>query len=108
MKLSASVMRREGKEPSSAVPTIFAKLLEITDARRRERYLISGRGGRYLEQRPASWLAKFGAKLERHQPRVGRDSGPAFQRFEPSSGHTFNTVYRSPRFLRGGIRQNRA
>ena len=27
------------------------------DARRRERYLKSGRGGRYLKQRLASWLA---------------------------------------------------
>jgi len=35
--------------------------------RRRERYLQTGRGGRYLKQRFASWLAGIRAnKLERH------------------------------------------
>jgi putative endonuclease len=37
------------------------------DARRRERYLKSGRGGRYLKQRLASWLIEIHCnKLERH------------------------------------------
>jgi putative endonuclease len=41
--------------------------LSIDDARRRERYLKSGRGGRYLKQRLASWLAEIrSSKLERH------------------------------------------
>jgi len=41
--------------------------LSIDDARRRERYLKSGRGGRYLKQRLASWLADIRSnKLERH------------------------------------------
>jgi putative endonuclease len=39
----------------------------IDDARRRERYLKTGRGGRYLKQRLASWLADIRSnKLERH------------------------------------------
>ena len=38
----------------------------LQDACRRERYLKSGRGGRYLKQRLASWLAEIhGSKLER-------------------------------------------
>ena len=42
--------------------------LSIEDARRRERYLKTGRGGRYLKQRLASWLADIRSnKLERHQ-----------------------------------------
>jgi len=41
--------------------------LSIDDARRRERYLKTGRGGRYLRQRFASWLAGIHSnKLERH------------------------------------------
>ena len=41
--------------------------LSMEDARRRERYLKSGRGGRYLRQRLASWLAEIRSnKLERH------------------------------------------
>jgi putative endonuclease len=37
------------------------------DARRRERYLKTGRGGRYLKQRRASWLSEIRSKkLERH------------------------------------------
>jgi len=37
------------------------------DACRRERYLKSGRGGRYLKQRFGSWLAEIRSnKLERH------------------------------------------
>lgn len=41
--------------------------LSADDARRRERYLKTGRGGRYLKQRLASWLSEIGSrKLERH------------------------------------------
>lgn len=41
--------------------------LSIDDARRRERYLKTGPGGRYLKQRLASWLADIRSnKLERH------------------------------------------
>lgn len=41
--------------------------LSSDDARRGERYLKSGRGGRYLKQRLASWLAELRSnKLERH------------------------------------------
>ncbi len=41
--------------------------LSAEDARRRERYLKSGRGGRYLKQRLASWLTQIrDKKLERH------------------------------------------
>jgi putative endonuclease len=37
------------------------------DARRRERYLKTGRGGRFLKQRLASWLSEIRSnKLERH------------------------------------------
>ncbi|MGH8632584.1 MAG: GIY-YIG nuclease family protein [Burkholderiales bacterium] len=37
------------------------------DAYRRERYLKSGRGGRYLKQRLATWLSRIrDNKLERH------------------------------------------
>ena len=37
------------------------------DAARRERYLKSGRGGRYLRQRLHGWLSSTrGNKLERH------------------------------------------
>jgi putative endonuclease len=37
------------------------------DALRRERYLKTGRGGRYLKQRLASWLSEIRSnKLERH------------------------------------------
>ncbi len=40
--------------------------LNEQDARRRERYLKSGRGGRYLKQRMASWLSEIRSnKLER-------------------------------------------
>ena len=39
----------------------------MDDARRRERYLETGRGGRYLKQRLAFWLAAIRSnKLERH------------------------------------------
>lgn len=45
----------------------YEACLSIEDARRRERYLKSGRGGRYLKQRLASWLAEITqSKLERH------------------------------------------
>lgn len=41
--------------------------LSADDARRRERYLKSGRGARYLKQRLASWLSEIRSnKLERH------------------------------------------
>ena len=41
--------------------------LSVEDARRRERYLKTGRGGRYLKQRLASWLCEIRSnKLERH------------------------------------------
>jgi putative endonuclease len=41
--------------------------LSIDDACRRERYLKTGRGGRYLKERRASWLADIRSnKLERH------------------------------------------
>jgi putative endonuclease len=41
--------------------------LSAYDAQRRERYLKSGRGGRYLKQRLTSWLTEIrSAKLERH------------------------------------------
>jgi putative endonuclease len=41
--------------------------LSTDDARRRERYLKSGRGGRYLKQRLAAWLAEIRSKnLERY------------------------------------------
>ncbi|MGA8367976.1 MAG: GIY-YIG nuclease family protein [Candidatus Acidiferrales bacterium] len=41
--------------------------LSADDARRRERYLKTGRGGRYLKQRLASWLSDIRSnKLERH------------------------------------------
>ncbi len=41
--------------------------LSIEDARRRERYLKSGRGGRYLKQRLASWFSEIRSnKLERY------------------------------------------
>jgi putative endonuclease len=41
--------------------------LSVDDAFRRERYLKTGRGGRYLKQRLASWLSEIrSSKLERH------------------------------------------
>ncbi len=41
--------------------------LSAYDAQRRERYLKSGRGGRYLKQRLTSWLTEIrSTKLERH------------------------------------------
>jgi putative endonuclease len=45
----------------------YAGGLSTDDARRRERYLKTGRAGRYLKQRLASWLAEIRSnKLERH------------------------------------------
>jgi len=39
----------------------------VDDAYRRERYLKSGRGGRYLKQRLGAWLSHIREnKLERH------------------------------------------
>ena len=39
----------------------------VDDAYRRERYLKSGRGGRYLKQRLSAWLSYLREnKLERH------------------------------------------
>ncbi len=41
--------------------------LNADDSRRRERYLKTGRGGRYLKQRLASWLLEIRSnKLEPH------------------------------------------
>ncbi len=37
------------------------------DAQRRERYLKSGRGKRYLRQRLHNWIAESANKLERHK-----------------------------------------
>ena len=45
----------------------YEACLDADDAYKRERYLKSGRGGRYLKQRLSSWLAgPSGIKLERH------------------------------------------
>ena len=45
----------------------YKACLSPGDAYRRERYLKSGRGGRYLRQRLSAWLsADSGDKLERH------------------------------------------
>ncbi len=45
----------------------YEACLNVDDARRRERYLKTGRGGRYLKQRLASWLSETQSnKLERH------------------------------------------
>jgi putative endonuclease len=45
----------------------YEACLSAADAYRRERYLKSGRGGRYLRQRLASWLSDIRSnKLERH------------------------------------------
>jgi len=45
----------------------YEACLSAADAQRRERYLKSGRGGRYLRQRLASWLSEIQSnKLERH------------------------------------------
>ena len=42
--------------------------LRLDDARRRERYLKSARGGRYFKQRPATRLAEIRSnRLERHK-----------------------------------------
>ncbi len=49
----------------------YEACLSAQDARRRERYLKSGRGGRYLRQRLTSWLSETRSnKLERHQERA--------------------------------------
>jgi hypothetical protein len=48
-------------------PVYFEACLSPDDAYRRERYLKSGRGGRYLRQRLLTWLSGVrGDKLERH------------------------------------------
>ena len=45
----------------------YEACLSPDDAFRRERYLKSGRGGRYLRQRLFTWLSGIsGDKLERH------------------------------------------
>jgi putative endonuclease len=45
----------------------YESCLCAADARLRERYLKTGRGGRYLKQRLASWLTGIrNNKLERH------------------------------------------
>ena len=62
---------KSGSVPSTAYRRplrliYYEGCLSAEDARRRERYLKSGRGGRYLKQRLASWLIDFGTnKLER-------------------------------------------
>lgn len=40
----------------------YEACLNADDARRRERFLKTGRGGRYLKKRLASWLAKVERK----------------------------------------------
>jgi len=60
------------KHNSGAVPSTayrrplrliyYEGCLSTDDARRRERYLKSGRGGRYLKQRLASWLTEIRSK----------------------------------------------
>jgi putative endonuclease len=45
----------------------YEACLSPEDAYRRERYLKTGKGGRYLKQRIAGWLSRTqGDKLERH------------------------------------------
>jgi len=45
----------------------YEACLSADDTRRRERYLKSGRGGRYLKQRLAAWLTEIhSTKLERY------------------------------------------
>ena len=45
----------------------YEACLSVDDAYRRERYLKSGRGGRYLKQRLTVWLNETRtSKLERH------------------------------------------
>ena len=45
----------------------YEACLSPEDAYRRERYLKTGKGGRYLKQRIAGWLSRTqGEKLERH------------------------------------------
>ena len=45
----------------------YEACLSPEDAYRRERYLKTGKGGRYLRQRIAAWLSRTGGdKLERH------------------------------------------
>jgi putative endonuclease len=45
----------------------YEACLSVDDAYRRERYLKSGRGGRYLRQRLNTWLLSIRVnKLERH------------------------------------------
>lgn len=45
----------------------YEACLSPEDAYRRERYLKTGKGGRYMRQRIAGWLASTrGDKLERH------------------------------------------
>lgn len=47
----------------------YEACLNELDAYRRERYLKSGKGKRYLRQRLAEWLAVNGPKkLERYSP----------------------------------------
>ncbi len=65
------VKHKSGAVPSTAYRRplrliYYGGCLSAEDARRRERYLKSGRGGRYLKQRLASWLIEIRAKkLER-------------------------------------------
>ncbi|MGH7430167.1 MAG: GIY-YIG nuclease family protein [Candidatus Methylomirabilaceae bacterium] len=67
LKLHAAgcVRSTEHRRPLKLV--YYEACLTADDACRRERYLKSGRGGRYLRTRLASSLARIrGKKLERH------------------------------------------
>jgi putative endonuclease len=61
-----------GRVPSTAYRrplrlVYYETCLSAADASRRERYLKTGRGGRYLKQRLATWLFEIRSnKLERH------------------------------------------
>jgi putative endonuclease len=65
-KHSSSVMRSTAhRRPLRLI--YYEGCLSADDARRREHYLKTGRGGRYPKQRFASWLASIRAiRLERH------------------------------------------
>ena len=49
------------------MPFYYEACWSAEDARQRERYLKSGKGGRYLKNRLACWLSEIRSKkLERH------------------------------------------
>ena len=65
MHAEGSVRSTKYRRPLTLV--YYEACLSAEDAYRRERYLKSGRGGRYLRTRLASSLAGIGDnKLERH------------------------------------------